>query len=101
MRRFPTMRPLSIVPFLAAAAVLTGAARPATPAPAGMAPKLPTIEGRPSLATVGKDSISVDAFMEQLGLMHQGVVDEPAVKVRHQDPFDLLERLINIKLVLQ
>ena len=106
MRRYRT---LTIVAAAAAAAMITSpmtmaAAAPARPAPApgheASAPRLPTVDGREALATVNGDPVTLDELVEQLGMIHQNVL-EPATKVRHQEPYDLLDRLINIKLLLQ
>ena len=88
------------VPARLAAASSAGAPGAAVPARPGSASRLPTVNGRQALATVNGDPVTLDEFVEQLGLMHQNV-QEPTVKVRHQEPFDLLDRLINIKLLLQ
>jgi parvulin-like peptidyl-prolyl isomerase len=103
------VRPFHMLSILAAVAVIAGAVisrptaaagAPAAPPSAAQAPKLPTVNGRQALATVNGDPVTLDEFVEQLGMMHQNV-QEPTVKVRHQEPYDLLDRLINIKLLLQ
>jgi len=90
------IRSLSIVSLLAAVCVLAGAAYPTSPEES----KLPMVEGRKALATVNGDPVTLDEFLEQLGLLHQGI-QEPGAKIHRQEPYDLLDRLINIKLILQ
>lgn len=62
--------------------------------------KLPIIGGREALASINGDPVTFEEFYAQLSVMHQGV-EAPGTKVARQRPWELLERLINIRLVLQ
>jgi len=66
----------------------------------GAPARLPVIGGREALATVAGDPVTMEEFDSQLAAMHQGL-EAPAAKVARQRPWDLLERLINTRLILQ
>lgn len=62
-------------------------------------PKLPKIDGKPALATVNGEPLTLEEFDNALASLHEGVTDG---KTRsHQKPSELLERMINAKLILQ
>ncbi len=61
---------------------------------------LPVIEGRATLAVVNGEPITVDAFFRDLVAMHDGT-DPKAVQRSRQKPEELLDRLVNIRLILQ
>lgn len=62
-------------------------------------PKLPKIDGKPALATINGEPLTLEEFDIALASLHEGVTDDG--KRSHQKPSELLERLINAKLILQ
>jgi parvulin-like peptidyl-prolyl isomerase len=87
------------------AAAVIAAALPAHAATAGAAPsaptaKLPVIDGKPSVATVNGEPITLDDLLRQIGALHSGVA-EPATQVHKPDPSALLQRIVNARLILQ
>ncbi len=61
---------------------------------------LPVIEGRATLAVVNGEPITVDAFFRDLVAMHDET-DQRAAQRSRQKPEELLDRLVNIRLILQ
>lgn len=61
---------------------------------------LPKQQGRPILATVNGEAITLDEFYQQLAAVHEAA-KEGGEKIHRQNPSELLNRLITIKLILQ
>ncbi|MBI5576035.1 MAG: peptidyl-prolyl cis-trans isomerase [Deltaproteobacteria bacterium] len=78
-----------VVCFLAFAAIEGGAADP----------KLPEIGGKPALASVNGEPVTLHEFYNVLASIHEGVSDNSAKA--HSSPSAILERIINAKLILQ
>jgi hypothetical protein len=62
-------------------------------------PKLPLVSGKPTLAMVNGEPLTLDEFDLALASLHEGMTDN-ASKSRAR-PSELLNRLINAKLILQ
>lgn len=62
-------------------------------------PKLPLIGGKPALAVVNDEPLTLEEFHRELASLHEGMTDNTARS--RSNPSDLLERLINMKLILQ
>lgn len=65
----------------------------------GAEPKLPLVGGKPALATVNGEALTLEEFDLALAGLHEGAT-ENAAKTRVR-PSELLDRLINAKLILQ
>jgi parvulin-like peptidyl-prolyl isomerase len=61
--------------------------------------KLPVIGGKPVLATVNGESLTLEEFDRALAAIHEGMGDNTAKS--RSNPTELLDRLINLKLILQ
>jgi len=70
-----------------------------SPAVQGAA-KLPVVDGKEAVARVNGEPIFLADLLDQLASLHQGVA-EPQAKVHRPDPQALLDRLINVRLILQ
>ncbi len=70
-----------------------------SPAVRGAA-KLPLIDGKEAVARVNGEPILLEDLLVQLSALHQGMT-EPQAKVHRPDPSALLDRLINVRLILQ
>lgn len=62
-------------------------------------PKLPLVSGKPTLAMVNGEPLTLDEFDLALASLHEGATDNAAKS--HARPSELLNRLINAKLILQ
>lgn len=62
-------------------------------------PKLPVIGGKPVLATVNGESLTLEEFDRALASVHEGMGDNVAKS--RSNPSELLDRMINVKLILQ
>jgi parvulin-like peptidyl-prolyl isomerase len=62
-------------------------------------PKLPLVGGKPILAMVNEEPLTLEEFDQALAGLHEGVSDN-AARSRAR-PSELLDRLINAKLILQ
>jgi len=62
-------------------------------------PKLPKIGGKPALAVINGEPLSLEEFYRALASLHGGMTDNAARS--RSNPSELLERLINVKLILQ
>jgi len=67
---------------------------------AALAAKLPVIDGKEAVASVNGEPILLEDLLAQLSALHEGVA-EPQAKVHRPDPSALLDRLINVRLILQ
>lgn len=91
MRRFPI--PSSRATLLVLVPILIGAIPCA-------AAKLPKIDGVEAIASVNGEAITLDDLFQQLAAGHEGVA-QPDRMIRGADPAAVLDRLINVRLVLQ
>ncbi len=64
------------------------------------APKLPVIQGKEALAAVNGEPVTVEEFLQELAAVHQGAQETGALRPR-QNPAELLQRMINARLILQ
>lgn len=60
---------------------------------------LPLVDGKPALASINGEPLTLEEFERALGGIHGGMADNTRRTMPH--PSQLLERLINAKLVLQ
>jgi len=88
MRRF-------FVPLITAMIFLVSAVVEGAP----MVPNLPKVAGKPVLATVNGEPLTLKEFDSALASLHEGTTDN--VLRPRSKPTDILERLINAKLILQ
>lgn len=83
----------------ARAAVLAVAAALAAVAPAlASASRLPVIGGKEAVASVNGEPVTLDDLLLQIGAMHAGLAE---TRARRPDPSDLLNRVIQARLILQ
>jgi parvulin-like peptidyl-prolyl isomerase len=85
-------RLLMVIAFAALPGLSSGQADPTS--------ALPKQQGKPILATVNGEAITLDEFYQQLAAVHEAAM-EGGEKIHKQNPSELLNRLITIKLVLQ
>jgi len=62
-------------------------------------PEVPAPDGKKPLAVVNGEPITLDEFLRQLDRVHSGVGEE--ARADRQDPSALLERLVDVKLIVQ
>ncbi|HXI03567.1 MAG TPA: peptidylprolyl isomerase [Candidatus Saccharimonadales bacterium] len=90
------MRSAAALPLLLAG-LFTAAAATETVPPA---PALPTIDGQKAVASVNGEPVSLTDFLDQIIELHQGM-SEPQGKVHRPEPSAILDRLINVRLIIQ
>jgi parvulin-like peptidyl-prolyl isomerase len=66
----------------------------------GSAAKLPEVDGVEAIASVNGEAISLDELFQQLAKGHQEL-EQPEERVKGADPRVVLDRLINVRLILQ
>jgi parvulin-like peptidyl-prolyl isomerase len=62
-------------------------------------PKLPVIEGKTALAAVNGEPVALEDLRRQLDAIHEGLADNATAP--RLNPMDLLNRMINVHLVVQ
>src|SRR3989337_2837618 len=60
---------------------------------------LPLVGGKPTLARVNGEPLTLKEFDRALAAVHEGMADNTAKS--RSNPSELLDRLINVKLILQ
>ncbi len=94
----PTRRPLAVAANRMAAVALFVSWGALVPAATGGGARLPVIEGKPTVASVNGEPITLDDLLRQVGSLHSGVTEGQA---RKPDVAALLERIVNARLILQ
>ena len=60
----------------------------------------PVVNGQQALATVNGEPVTAEDLRWQIGSMHEGMLETEA-KVQSPDPVGLMQRVINVKLIIQ